>query len=246
MANITQKNGTRESFKLREIIALDEIDDVFWNRFNGSIDLGLNLSKANKLKQFSISGSLGYIDKLWLINGSINALSSTQENANKTERTDAKIDFLRILKKEWYLLGNTAFLANTEQALEGRISPSIGAGRFLISSNKLYLGLSLGFTYNIENYLDQSLNKTSSELFASTSFNIFDFKDLDLETSISLFPSLSEKGRIRTDYDITLKYDLPFDFYFKLAFTVNYDNQPAIVGNETDYLFSTGFGWSFN
>jgi putative salt-induced outer membrane protein YdiY len=145
-----------------------------------------------------------------------------------------------------YLLGDVSYLSNTEQALTGRITPSVGFGRFLISSNKLYLGLSLGFTYNIENYVDTSLNKTSGEVVLSADFNMFDFEDITLTSGIDFYASLSEKGRLRSDYDLTLKYDLPFDFYIKLGFTLNYDNQPAIAGNDFDYIFNSGFGWSLN
>jgi hypothetical protein len=74
-----------------------------------------------------------------------------------------------------------------------------------------------------------------------STFNMYDFKDFNLNTGLKLYAGLSEKGRIRTDYDITLKYDLPWDFYIKTEFTVNYDNQPAVSGNELDYIFTSGF-----
>ena len=241
VAVILLENGVEEHYNLDEIVALDEVDDNFWNRFNGSIDLGLNFSKANKYTQYTIVGDFHYVDNLWLIDGDVSVLSSTQEDAVKTKRTTAELVFYRIFSREWYLIGNTSFLKNTEQALDGRISPSIGAGKFLISTNKLYLGLSSGFTYNIEKYVDRALNKTSSEIFISAGFNMFDFEDFDLESSIKFYHSLSEKRRIRTDYDINLKYDLPLDFYLKLGFTFNFDNQPAIVGNDFDYIFTSGF-----
>ena len=75
---------------------------------------------------------------------------------------------------------------------------------------------------------------------------MFDFDDLSLKTGIDFFPSLSEQGRLRIDYDITLKYDLPLDFYIKLGYTLNYDNQPATNTSEVDYVFSSGFGWKFD
>lgn len=80
----------------------------------------------------------------------------------------------------------------------------------------------------------------------STFLNIYDVEDFDLNTDLKFYPSLSEKGRIRTDYNLTLKYDLPLDFYIKLGFSLNYDNKPAISGNEVDYIFTSGFGWEFN
>ena len=45
------------------------------------------------------------------------------------------------------------------------------------------------------------------------------------------------------DFDFTLKYDLPLDFYVKGTLNLNYDNQPAVKGNDLDYVFTTGFGW---
>lgn len=243
---VTLEDKTVERFKLEEVIALEEVDDNFWSRIKGSIDLGFNFTKANNNSQFTIGGKLNYIDKLWLIEGNISVLNSTQDDADKTKRTDANLELIRILPRKWYLLGDVSFLANTEQALDGRISPNIGFGRFLISSNKLYLGLSLGLTYNIEDYVDESLNKTSSEGVVSATFNMFDFNDFDLKTGIKFYPSFSEKGRVRTDYDLTLNYDLPLDFYIKMGFTLNFDNQPAIEGNDFDYIFTSGFGWEFD
>lgn len=243
---IKTENGTSEQFNLNEIIALEEVYAKFWDRIKGSIDLGFNFAKANKNSQFTIGGKLNYIDKRWLFEGSINVLNSSQDNSDNTQRTDAKLEIIRILAKKWYLLGEVSFLSNTEQAIDGRVSTNLGGGKFLVSTNKLYLGLTLGLTYNIENYQDSSLDKTSTESFASLGFNMFDFEDIDINTTLQLYPSLSEKGRVRSDFDLTLKYDLPWDLYIKLGFTLNYDNQPAIAGNYSDYILTTGFGWDFD
>ena len=246
LAMISLENGLVEKYPLAEVIALQEVDDNFWQRFKGAIDLGYNLTKANNNKQFTIGGKLEYAGEIWLIEGSVNTLNSNQDDAEKTKRTDANLELIRLLPREWYFLGEVSFLSNTEQALDARISPSLGVGKLLISTNKLYLGLSIGFTYNIENYADTTLNKTSSEAFIGSSFKMFDFEDIDLDTGLKFYPSLSEKGRLRTDYDLTLKYDLPLDFYIKMGFTFNYDNQPAIIGNDFDFIFTSGFGWDFD
>jgi putative salt-induced outer membrane protein YdiY len=243
---VTLEDNTIEVFDVEEVIALKEVDDKFWSRITGSIDFGFNFTKANNTSQLTVNGTLDYIDRLWMFEGNVSVQSSLQDDAAKTKRTDASVDLIRILSRKWYILGGASFLSNTEQALEGRINPSLGFGRFLISSNKLYLGLSLGLTYNIEDYVDTSLNKTSTEAVVAANFNMFDFEDIDLNTSLDFYKSLSEKSRYRSDYDITLKYDLPLDLYIKMGFTLNYDNQPAIEGNDFDYVFSSGFGWKLD
>jgi putative salt-induced outer membrane protein YdiY len=246
MVMITSEDGAIEHFKLEEVIGLLEIHEKFWNRFTVALDFGFNLTKANNSTQFTIGSQFDYTDEKWLFEGNINLLNSLQDNVDRIERTDAKLQLIRILSKKYYLLGDVNFLSNTEQALDGRITPSIGVGKFLISTNKLYLGINLGFAYTIENYTDTSLNKTSSEAVIGLSYNMYDFKDLDLNTGVKFYPSLSENGRIRTDYDLILKYDLPLDFYIKLSFSLNFDNQPVAEGSSLDYIFTSGFGWEFN
>ena len=147
------------------------------------------------------------------------------------------------MKYYYRLNSNFSFLSNTSQSLKGRLVPSLAAGNYLVRSNKLYLLVGTGLTYNIEEYEDSSTNKTSTEALLIAQFNMFNFKDIDLYISAVGYPSLSESGRFRTDANVRFKYDLPFDFYFKTELQINFDNQPAVGAVKTDYVFSTGFGW---
>jgi len=239
-------NEDPKEYNMNELIGLIEVDDNFWKRLKFGLDLGYNFTKANNNAQFTISSNFNYVGERWLTKGYINALNSSQDSVQNVKRTDATLEAIRLLQKKWYILSDVSFLSNTEQALKGRISPSLGLGRFVKNTNKLYLGVTAGATYNIETYEDATLDKTSSEAFLGSSFNMFDFNDFDLKTGVKFYVSLSERGRVRTDYDITLKYDLPWDFYIKTEFTLNYDNQPAISGNELDYIFTSGFGYKLD
>jgi len=239
-------DGTSEKFEMYEMTGLIEVNEKFFKRFKFYLDLGYNFTKANNNAQFTISSNINYVGEKWLLKGNVNLLNSSQDSVKNVKRTDAILEAIRLLHKKWYILSDVSFLSNTEQALKARISPSLGLGRFIKSTNKLYFGLTAGATFNIENYLDATLNKTSSEAFLGSSFHMFDFKDFNLETGVKFYLSLSEKGRVRTDYDITIKYDLPWDFYIKSAFTLNYDNQPAVSGTQLDYIFTSGFGYKFD
>jgi hypothetical protein len=74
---------------------------------------------------------------------------------------------------------------------------------------------------------------------------MFDVGDLNLLTNATVYPGITESGRWRVDYKIDVKYDLPLDFYVKLSFSANYDNQPVEGASKTDYVFVTGFGWEW-
>ena len=242
----TASDGTKEVFPLDQIISLEEVEDKFFKRFKGRIDAGFTLTKANNDRQITVETVLDYNGEKYLAQGSVNYLSSDRDEVAETKRLDAKLSLQRIMQRNWFVSGSLSFLSNTEQALDGRTTPSLGVGRLPVSTNKLYLAVSAGLTINFEQFVDESLNKTSAEAFFDTSFNMYDFADIDLITGVRLYPSLTEKGRFRTDYDLTLKYDLPLDFYVKIGFNLNYDNQPAVEGNEIDYNITSGLGWKFN
>ncbi len=243
---IILEDGKIEHFKLEEIIAIQLVEKNFWKRFHGSIDLGFNAVKANNKTQINLGGDLNYFGEKWRLEGQFTMLGAAQDSTENIKRTDASLELHRIFSEKWYLLGHVSFLANTEQALDGRLGTSLGVGRLIITTNKLYLGFSVGINENFEGFVDQSLNKSSSEALISSILNMYSFKDLTLKTGIKFYPSLTVKGRLRANYDFTLKYDLPLDLYIKTEFALDFDNQPAILGNKYDYILTFGVGWDIN
>lgn len=242
--SVTSETHQKESFQLSELIQLEILEDVLWKRFSGNFDVGYNLTRANNAAQLTFSGGLYYKGPKWYMNTDFNSLRSRQDNIDKIERTNAQVEVKRILLKKWYLLSSFGYLSNTQQALNSRYLYRLGAGRYLVTNNKLLLGLSMGVNYNMEDFVEES--KASTETFISANLNLFNFKDVELVSRIDFFPSLSESGRRRLDYMIDAKYKLPMDFYIKAGLQFNYDNQSKVSGSNLDYIFTTGFGWEFN
>lgn len=103
---------------------------------------------------------------------------------------------------------------------------------------------SAGAAWNNENYTDPAIpSRNSAEGFAGLELNMFNMGDLGMFTSLYIFPSFTENGRVRSDFKFDLTYDLPLDIYFKLGYTLNYDNKPVEGASETDYVFQTTVGW---
>jgi putative salt-induced outer membrane protein YdiY len=243
---IYSTEGTRHGLDLREVTSIQVIKKHLWNRFSGYIDFGFNLTKANNQRQLNVDGGLSYTGYKWFMNTKVSSLFANQDGTDQIERTSVDVQVNRLISDNWYILASGSFLSNTEQDLVGRYSGKIGAGRFLAITDRLLWGVGTGINLNIESYEDESLNKESTELFISSRFNMFDVKDLSLDTNIDFYPSLSEKGRLRIDYNLNVKYDLPYDFYIKTSFQFNYDNQPPATASQFDYILTTGFGWKFN
>jgi hypothetical protein len=140
-------------------------------------------------------------------------------------------------------LPEASFLSNTEQALKPRITTKVGVGRYVIHTNRAYWGWVGGLTFNKENFTNETPTRKSAEAYLGTEINRFDAGDLDFLSNLYVYPSLTEKGRVRTDFRLDMKYEFVNDFYVKVNVTYNYDNQPAIDGNESDYVYGFSVGW---
>ena len=229
------------------IVNLDDMDRGFWSQLYFSIDVGLDLTKANNFSQFSLRSNLGYNAKRWAVDATYNTLFSRQDDVDDIKRTDGGVGGKYYLPKDWYPLVNYNFLKSTEQLLKLRSTVKAGIGKFVIHTIRSYWGFSAGANYNNENYLSDAPTRTSWEGFIGTELNLYDIGDLNLLTNVLTYPSFTESGRWRVDFKFDAKYEMPFDddFYIKLGLTVNYDNLPVEGATETDYVFHTGFGWEW-
>jgi hypothetical protein len=135
-------------------------------------------------------------------------------------------------------------LQSDEQKLKLRSITKLGIGNYILRTNAVYLSASIGGAWNNENFTDAAEpSKNSSEGFAGIELNMYNIGDLSLLSNIIVYPSISERGRVRSDFKFDLKYDFPLDIYVKLGYTFNYDNKPVEGASETDYIFQTTVGW---
>jgi hypothetical protein len=229
-----------------EIVFLDDIDQGFWSQLYASIDFGFDLTKSKNLRQFAMQGNVGYMAKRWQLDGTYNTLNSKQDEVEDIERTDGGITFKYFLPHDWYPVASVDFFSNTEQQLQLRTTGKLGFGKYVIHTNRLYWGFSLGANYNNENYSTPDIPERKSwEGYMGTELNLFNVGDLNLISSWIAYPSFTESGRWRSDFKFNVKYDLPLDFYIKAGFTLNFDNQPAEGSPQADYVLHTGIGWEW-
>ncbi|MDX2133650.1 MAG: DUF481 domain-containing protein [Saprospiraceae bacterium] len=237
--------GATYSYAIADLVYLKGVKSTFWNRIDFDVDMGLNYAKANSVGQFSFRSNLYYQANKWDIKGYLDDIRSSQAEVEAVKRLEGGVNYKYYLPDDWYAIIDLAFLSNTEQALQLRTSGRTGAGNFLKHTNRAYWATGAGLSFNNEQYSNETDSKNSLEAFGGMELNIFDIGDLDLYSSLAVYPSLTTSGRIRTDFKFDFKYDLVKDLYLKLGTTINYDNKPAISGNETDYVFYTNIGWKF-
>ncbi|MDN3204824.1 DUF481 domain-containing protein [Algoriphagus sediminis] len=228
---------------IADIVYLNSLDEGFWSRLSANIDFGWSLTRANNLRQVSLRSGLGYLANRWKASASVNSLSSSQNEVEDIRRTDGGVAFNFFLPKDWFLAYNFTFLSNTEQLLDLRTGNKLSVGKYFTRTNRTYFAFQVGANFNNEVFLDDTPTRQSGEAFIGSELNLYDIGDFNLLTNVAVYPSLSEKGRLRTDFALDVKYDFLDDFYVKFGTTLNYDNQPVEGAPTLDYIFQTTVGW---
>lgn len=229
--------------RLDDLVYLKGLKSDFWSRFKANIDLGFSYTKANDFRQFTLRWGLEYLADRWMLTVTGSTLYTAQDSVEATKRFDGAINYRYFLQRDWFLGASVNFLSNTEQAIKLRTTGSLGAGKFLVHTNKAYWGVGAGLSFNNETFSNETESRNSLEAYVGTEASLFDIGNLNLFSRLYVFPSLTESGRWRTDFQLDAKYDLPLNFYIKTGLTLNYDNKPAVAGNETDMVWMVTFGW---
>ena len=238
--------GNIQEYSLKEVVFIEPIGKNFLARLTVDLDLGLTLTKANNLKQFTTNLNATYLATKWRGRGLYKTVLSRQDGSSDINRMDAELGGEYYLPHDWFIQAKAIFLANDEQLLNLRSSYQIGGGYYFIRNNNMFFSGNVGVAQTKEDFSEGSPDRNSTEGYVGIGFNKYDIGNLSVQTAAALYPSFSQGGRYRVDFNFDMKYDLPLDFYIRLGLSYNYDNQPVEDASDSDYVFTTSFGWEWN
>jgi hypothetical protein len=245
---LNHEGGDKITTKLSEIIFIDRYGEKFFSRLHAEFDLGISLRKAQNYQEYSGNINLTYSTDNWKYTSAINLIYNTQDDTEDISRFEIDLTAVRFLENDWLVIGSVDLLSNSDQNLILRATESAGGGYYFKNTNKLTLGATAGLAYNNETYSKASDNdKSSLESFVKIQINKYDVDSkLSITAYTTISPSITEKGRVRVDFNGNLKYKITSDFYIKTSLTYNFDNQPVQGTDKGDYTFQTTFGWDNN
>jgi len=208
-----------------------------------NLDVGYSYTKSNNLHQLNGALLVDYNTNVWGFSLNSSTVQSIQDDVSPTKRTTMDISLRKFLLRSYYGGLNADFFANNEQNLDLRSNYKLVIGNYFYRSNRQYLNSNIGLSYSFENYADTIQDRRGMEANVTLEYNAFDIGDLNFYTTITLYPSLSEVGRLRTELKSNIKYDLPRDFYFKVSLDYKYDTKPVEGAIPDDFVFTAGIGW---
>ena len=218
--------GDPHLYELIHIVSLAPMKDKFLNRLSGSLSSGFSYVKATQVTQMNFDGSIKYQAEKNHLELSYSGLFSEDPTKGYSQNQTGGATVIRLLPKKWFLLSQFTLESNSEMDLDLRTSITAAAGYSFVRSNRTYLFAAMGLLANRELSKGDGQNNLEADLTARYSVFIFDDPEISFDLIVELIPSLTTLGRVRTNIDSSLKWEIFNDFYLKWTFWHNHDSQP--------------------
>lgn len=234
-----------ETLAINELVDIVPIGGSFLKRLQGSFSAGFSFTKSSDVAQLSFNGNLLYEDRRnrWAL--SYNNIVTDQDSGT-TEQLSARLGYRYRPAERWYGLGFVSFQRNQELGIDARGLLGAGVGRTMFQSSQGELSLNGGLAMNLED--TASGQDSSLESFVAMEYALFKFTGLqsNLLFSATVFPSLTESGRIRWQVDTTWRQEIFSNMFWDWSLYASGDNEPPEGANsKSDYGIVTSLGWSF-
>ncbi len=232
-----------------QIVKMGETSADFWQRFNGQVNFGINYAKGNDSTQYNLTSSTAYVRERWSAQTNVSSNLASSTGATTSTRNDLGISSQRLLaKKNYFYIGGADFLQSSEQGINLQTSVYGGLGRYVRNTNRTVISLIGGLAWQRIAYDQTVAVQGDQNLIAAVvaaTVNVFRFNKTNLDVTASVFPALSDPGRVRTNANATYYVKLFSNLTWNASFYGNWDNHPPPNFSSADFGFSSGLGWTF-
>jgi len=249
----------------KHVILMTPIEDLRRNRIDGDVSAGYTFAKAKNVKTTNLSFDLNYRteSRIWALDYDTLVTDSSEDEGEDddegaSEDLSLALEYTRLLPDRWLVGGIVRFERNDELGLDRRSSIGASGGRILHQSDNSSLSLIGGLFLSredtivsdialqneehlIEDYLEASVNLTWD-------WFRYDTPELDLKTTLQIYPNLTDTGQYRGEFEIELKWEIIEDLFWSLSIVETYDSkvdESAGEGEKNDYSIITSVGWDF-
>jgi hypothetical protein len=233
---------------MAEVSSIVPYEESFWNRVDGDVSIGYAFTKASDIAQGNIAFNANYSGSS--IEASVQASSILSRDSSGATTDQDQIQgtafFLRPSPNFWGFLG--VLQRDQSLGIDGRVVAGVSIGRRFIETYKSEVIGIIGVVYNQEWATGSSGSDSSVEGVLGGEWRIFKFTypKISLDTSLLIYPSITESPRLRSTLNITLTWKLTERFALKFTGYGNYDSRPpAPDAATTDYGITTSISYAF-
>ncbi len=236
------------SLEMVNIITMTPIEGGGINALEVDLSVGYDFAKAGGVMHGSLGIDMDYRSLIRIESLRFSTLITDSDTQEANKRTNLTLGHTRLWSSRWFTTGSLSFDQNDELGLDLRSSVGGSVGRYRIQSNSMLLSFTGGLQFSRENLTTNVDDIDSFEATFSVSWDWFLFEDpeLDLSLEFEVIPSLTEKGRVRSELSTTLSWEIIGNLDWAFSYYGSWDNQPQSVdGATSDYGINTALVYEF-
>ncbi len=246
---LLQGKAQEQLIDMTRIVWIDplKLDANRIKRWDGSVSAGFDSSKANSDTSLSASFDARRRAEDFQLNFSGSIYSRSQDGAEDNLRANFGTVYRGLLEDRWYWAALGSLERNDELGIDLRTLGGGGYGRFLVQTGRSLWSVTGGLAVVNEQRAGDEAAETNLEAILNTDYEFFtyDTPKTTLTTSLTVFPSLTDSGRVRADLEFALRRELISDLFVELSLYDSYDSRPPVDGTENDYGIVTSLGYTF-
>ena len=227
----------------KDVFAMSEVNETFWEALNVYTDLGMNVVRGNnQVTQLSFGGGIGYDATDFETSVSATSIINEQTETEDTRRVTLNANYTYKFDNGWQAIGMYQFESDEQQNLNGRSLYGGAIARRVINQRRHRVEIYGGLAVNSEDFVDTPRKETLEGIIGAR-YRMRWAADADI--GFTVLPNLEESGRVRTQFDGSLSFDLLSDLDFKLTVYDRYDSQPPPGNEKNDTGVTLGLSWEY-
>ena len=237
----------RTRLDLARVVVIRAVDPSFWERIDGSVDVGYEFTQASTSTSWNLAADATYRAEKWEGRLTADSLFREQDGADPVNRQNTTILYTRLFEHRWSAIGIGLGEKNANQALEFRGLFGGGVARKLYQTDRNNISVLSTLTASREKFQDTDF-LTNWEVGGGILYDTYRFSSPELQiTADFLFLySLSDSSRFRLQANAQAKLELIKDLFWSVTVYETFDRQPPTeLANRNDFSLTTSFGWRF-
>lgn len=236
-----------EDLDFMSVVRISPMYESFWRRWQGSLNLGFNYTQANDYFQFTLNGDATFRRPTFELSTNLSMFFTSQSGVPSNQRASYSFQYEKFLTEHWLAVGFFGIDRNLQLGLEWRESLGAGGGRDLIFTNRTRLTAIVGLVGMHEQPVTgTSTNDLAAVVAAQYSSFTYDFPKVTIGASLAVIPYLTQSGRVRLNFNGSIKREIARDFYLTLSIFDDFDNKDPSTGQaKNDWGPVLSIGYSF-
>ena len=244
---LVDTNDGTVGVSITDVIAMYPVEAGFWDRLDLSASLGFSWDKGSNVGKYNIGVDAEYRNPRFITRASASTEVTTQEGRDDTSRATIEANHLVFRRNKRYhsIFGNIE--KNDELGIDARGLIGAGYGWVPLRSNRNWFSVGIGLAANHEIPLEGE-DETNLEAVGMLTYDYYKYSDPERswKTSLVVFPSVTDFGRYRANFDTVFRLEFISDLFWKLDFYLAYDSEPiSTKASSIDYGVTSSLEYKF-